>query len=75
MIDLSDNKMAGALDLAESFAKLTHLKSINLSGNQIATLQLQMGLLNLPHLQTLNLANNKITQINVNHAPAVAGGV
>jgi len=32
-------------------------------------------LLNLPHLQTLNLANNKITQINVNHAPAVAGGV
>ena len=70
---MSDNRIAGPLDLADSFDKLTHLKTILLQGNQITSLQISMAQLSLPHLQILNLAGNKITQISVDHSHSNSG--
>ena len=60
---MSENRIGGALEFSECFSQLLRLKAINLSNNQIASLQFATLQFTLPALTHMNLSNNKIASI------------
>jgi Leucine-rich repeat (LRR) protein len=60
-LDLSGEGLPKLIELPESLGQLTQLRSLNLSGNQLATLPEWLG--RLTQLQSLNLSSNQLATL------------
>jgi Leucine-rich repeat (LRR) protein len=62
VLDLHDNRLSGKLDFSIYLKKLTNLRILNLSGNQLEEIEITCSMMSLVEL---NLRGNKIKNLKI----------